>query len=65
MFLFLLIVFSAGFTRLTPGFLSFRRQTPVRAVQEQHVRVVAEVTDSSFGIGALGIAMLRGLKPSY
>ena len=57
--------FFCEWARLTSGFASFRRDSPVHVVQEQRVRVVAEVINASFDMGALGVALLRNWKPSY
>lgn len=40
---------------------SSRRDNSVRIVQERRVRVVADVSNGSFRLGALSIAMVRAL----
>jgi hypothetical protein len=61
----LILSFFGAFARLTLESPSFRRDSLVHVVQEQRVRVVAEVTNASFDMGALGVAVLRSWKSPY
>jgi hypothetical protein len=61
----LILSFFGAFASLTLESPSFRRDSSVHVVQEQRVRVVAEVTNASFDMGALGVAVLRSWKSPY